>query len=52
VRAGILDEREDRPDLITEIRREPDLTEDQKKTLIHIYESFRRENGVDEALPG
>ncbi len=45
VRAGILDERDDRPDLVAEIRREPDLTEDQKKTLIHIYESFRRENG-------
>lgn len=52
VRAGILDEREDRPDLFSEIRREPDLTEDQKKTLIHIYESFRRENGLgSEAAP-
>jgi transcriptional regulator with XRE-family HTH domain len=30
--------------VLAEIRREPDLTEDQKKTLIHIYESFRREN--------
>ena len=48
VRAGILDERDGRPDLIGEIRREPDLTEDQKKTLIHIYASFRRENGVVE----
>jgi transcriptional regulator with XRE-family HTH domain len=45
VRAGILDERDEHPDLISEIRREPDLTEDQKKTLIYIYESFRRENG-------
>jgi transcriptional regulator with XRE-family HTH domain len=48
VRAGILDERDERPDLIREIRREPGLSEDQKKTLIHIYESFRRENGVEE----
>jgi transcriptional regulator with XRE-family HTH domain len=30
VRAGILDERPDHPDLVAEIRREPDLTEDQK----------------------
>jgi len=55
VRAGILDERDDQPDLISEIRREPDLTEDQKKTLIYIYASFRRENGTDgeaEALDG
>ena len=48
VRAGILDERDDQPDLISEIRREPDLTEDQKKTLIYIYASFRRENGTDD----
>ena len=44
VRAGILDEREDRPDLVTEIRRDPHISEDQKKTLIHIYESFRQEH--------
>jgi transcriptional regulator with XRE-family HTH domain len=44
VRAGILDEREDRPDLVGEIRRDPHLTEEQKKVLIPIYESFRREN--------
>jgi transcriptional regulator with XRE-family HTH domain len=47
VRAGILDERDDRPDVVTEIRRDPHLTEDQKKTLIHIYESFRREHEDD-----
>ena len=55
VRAGILDERDEHPDLISEIRREPDLTEDQKKTLIYIYASFRRENGAgdeDAALGG
>jgi len=48
VRAGILDERDEHPDLISEIRRAPDLTEDQKKTLIYIYASFRRENGTDD----
>jgi transcriptional regulator with XRE-family HTH domain len=48
VRAGILDERDTRPDVVAEIRRDPILTEDQKKTLIHIYGSFRGE--VDESL--
>ena len=43
VRAGILDERDTRPDVVAEIRRDPVITEDQKKTLIHIYASFRGE---------
>jgi len=44
VRAGILDEPTDQVDLIKEIRRDPTLTEEQKKSLVRIYESFRREN--------
>ena len=44
VRAGILEERDDHPDLAAEIRREPHLTEDQKKHLIYMYESFRSAN--------
>ena len=43
VRAGILDERDTRPDVVAEIRRDPVISEDQKKTLIHIYASFRGE---------
>jgi transcriptional regulator with XRE-family HTH domain len=43
VRAGILEEREG-IDLVGEIRRDPRLTEEQKKTLIRIYTSFRHEN--------
>ena len=43
VRAGILEER-DGADLVAEIRRDPQLTEEQKKALIKIYESFRHEN--------
>jgi transcriptional regulator with XRE-family HTH domain len=43
VRAGILEEREG-ADLVGEIRRDPKLTEEQKKTLIRIYTSFRHEN--------
>jgi transcriptional regulator with XRE-family HTH domain len=54
VRAGILEEREG-ADLVAEIRRDPDLTEEQKKTLIRIYTSFRHENdggaGSDEEEP-
>ncbi len=46
VRAGILEER-DGGDLIAEIRRDPLLSEEQKKTLIRIYTSFRHENEAD-----
>lgn len=55
VRAGILEERE-RADLVAEIRRDADLSEEQKKTLIRIYMSFRHENdsgpepGMEELL--
>ncbi len=45
VRAGILDARDGSADLVAEIRRDPYINEDQKKTLIRIYESFRHENG-------
>lgn len=46
VRAGILEER-DGADLVGEIRRDPELSEEQKKTLIRIYTSFRHENEGD-----
>jgi transcriptional regulator with XRE-family HTH domain len=45
VRAGILDEPTGVFDLVSEIRRDPHLTEEQKKTLVRIYDSLRRENG-------
>ncbi len=44
VRAGILDERRDDHDLVGEILRDPFITEDQKQTLIRVYQSFRHEN--------
>ena len=50
VRAGILDER-DGADLGAEIRRDPELTEEQKKTLIRIYTSFRHENDGGQGGP-
>jgi len=43
VRAGILEERAG-ADLVAEIRRDPGLSEEQKRTLIRIYSSFRHEN--------
>ena len=44
VRAGILDPRDVGADLTEAILSEPDLSEDQKQTLLRIYLSFRREN--------
>ena len=41
VRAGILDERDGEHDLVADIRRDPYIDEEQKKTLVHIYQSFR-----------
>jgi len=45
VRAGILDEA-DEIDVVSAILRDPDLTEEQKHTLVRVYESFRNENDV------
>lgn len=42
-KAGILDTETRDHDLVAEIRREPNLTDDQKKALIQIYRSFRAE---------
>ena len=53
VRAGILEPREGDTDLVTEIRRDPWINEEQKKTLVQIYESFRAERraaGFDDAV--
>jgi transcriptional regulator with XRE-family HTH domain len=41
IRAGILEEREGDFDLVGEILRDPHITEEQKQTLVQIYESFR-----------
>jgi transcriptional regulator with XRE-family HTH domain len=46
VRAGILEERPDEADLVSEIRRDPWIDEEQKRTLIQIYESFRAAGGA------
>ncbi len=44
IRAGILDEPDETFNLAAEIRRDPIITEEQKKTLLRIYESFLLEN--------
>ena len=51
IRAGILEEREGDTDLITEIRRDLWLTEEQKKTLVQIYESFCAERRAAGFIP-
>ncbi len=43
IRAGILEPRDGDTDLVTEIRRDIWLNEEQKKTIVQIYESFRAE---------
>ncbi len=34
-------------DVVREIRRDPTINEEQKKSLVRIYESFRKENDAD-----
>jgi len=48
VRAGILDEPDDQVNVVAEIRRDPRITEEQKKALVRIYESFLRESEAAE----
>src|SRR3954469_14428115 len=50
VRAGILEERDGEFDLVSEVLRDPHITEDQKQTLIRIYESFKQQTATERAL--
>jgi transcriptional regulator with XRE-family HTH domain len=49
VRAGILDERGDAPDLVAAVLRDPTLTERQKQVLVEIYRSFQQDDREDAA---
>jgi transcriptional regulator with XRE-family HTH domain len=49
VRAGILDEAGDPPDLVAAVLRDPTLTERQKQVLVEIYRSFQQGDREDEA---
>lgn len=52
VRAGILDEQEREPlETRAVILADPSINERQKQVLLQIYESFRKENGLDAAEP-
>ena len=51
VQAGMLEPRTDDVDVVSEIRRDPSLAEDQKKTLVHIYLTFRAEHEAPDELP-
>ena len=44
VRAGILDEQGEPPDLVTTVLRDPTLTERQKQVLLEIYRSFQQDD--------
>lgn len=53
VRAGILDEPDgDHVDVIGEIKRDPALSEEQKKTLVHIYRTFAEEHAAAKGASG
>jgi len=49
VRAGILDEQGDPPDLVAAVLRDPSLTERQKQVLVEIYRSFQQDDREDAA---
>jgi len=44
VRAGILDEQGEPPDLVATVLRDPTLTERQKQVLLEIYRSFQQDD--------
>jgi transcriptional regulator with XRE-family HTH domain len=49
VRAGILEQRDDDPDLEYDILRDPSISERQKQALLDIYRSFQRERTEESA---
>jgi transcriptional regulator with XRE-family HTH domain len=51
VQAGILEERHDAGDVATVIRADATLTHRQKRMLLDVYDSFRRENAALEGPP-
>jgi len=52
VRAGILDERGDGPDLTAQILGDHTVTERQKQALVEIYRSFQAETAAERAREG
>lgn len=52
VRAGILDERGDQPDVVATVLQDPSLSERQKQVLVEIYRSFQHEHAASDAEAG
>jgi transcriptional regulator with XRE-family HTH domain len=52
VRAGILDERDDHPDLVATILADESLDERQKQMLVEIYRSFQADHDAPDAQVG
>ena len=52
IRAGILEEREGTEDVAMAVLRDPLLTEEQKQTLLRIYQSFVSETTRDDPTAG
>jgi transcriptional regulator with XRE-family HTH domain len=49
LQAGVLDPRDvDESDAVRELRRDPNLTERQRETVIDVYKAFRRANQAKE----
>ena len=45
LQAGVLDPRDlEESDAVRELRRDPNLTERQRETLVEVYKAFRRSN--------
>jgi transcriptional regulator with XRE-family HTH domain len=51
VRAGLLDEQRPVSEVSVAILADPDLSERQKRVLVEVYDSFRRENTIDRDRP-
>jgi len=49
VRAGILEDRGDAPDLVAAILADPSIGERQKQVMVDIYRTFQREHETDHA---
>src|SRR5262249_15061624 len=52
VRAGILDERDENPDLLAPILADESLSDRQKQMLVEIYRSFQAEHDAPDAQVG
>jgi transcriptional regulator with XRE-family HTH domain len=52
VRAGILEERDTEHDLVSEIMRDPTISERHKQTLVDVYRTFQQQRAEEVAASG